>query len=143
MTDRPYPDLIRFSGEVVHGLKRGRILGFPTANIALANGQACPADGVYCCWLTLAGHETRFAATVSIGRNPTFDDVPQTQIEAHVHDFDENVYGASVDITLICRLRDMRRFPTVEALIRQTEADVAQSRAVHAALAQGDRRFAG
>jgi riboflavin kinase/FMN adenylyltransferase len=118
----------RFRGIVVHGDKRGRELGFPTANIAVTNHEALPADGVYACWVSFPPAAQRHGATISIGDNPTFDDVTERRVEAFVHDFDSDLYGASAQVTLHAWLRDMVRCDSSEELIEKTTVDVAASR---------------
>lgn len=134
MTRAAPVELSSFSGVVVHGHKRGRVLGFPTANIRVNAGACCPPDGVYSCWIALAGHSQLCGATVSIGYNPTFDDVPDRQVEAYIHDFDADLYGQLVQVQVLCRLRDMLHFATIDELVEQTMRDVDQSRAVQALL---------
>lgn len=116
------------SGTVVHGEKRGRALGFPTANIALAVAAAFPPEGVYSSVVRFPHRDTFYGATVSVGTNPTFPDIASIRIEAHIHDLDELLYGLTAELRLLHRLRDMRRFSSVEELIAQMERDVRQSR---------------
>ncbi|WP_243225011.1 bifunctional riboflavin kinase/FAD synthetase [Microbacterium sp. CIAB417] len=116
-------------GEVVHGLKRGRELGFPTANLSDAVDALVPADGVYAGWLM--DHDTgiRHPAAVSVGTNPTFDDVPRRQVEAHV--LDEaglDLYGHDVTVQFTHRLRGMVAFEGIEKLKDQIAADVDAAR---------------
>ncbi len=105
-------------GEVVHGEKRGRELGFPTANIVPDERLACPAHGVYACAVDGA------TAAVSIGVRPTFETGAAELIEAHLLDFTGNLYGAEVQIAFLQRLRGERRFDSAEALIEQMRIDV-------------------
>lgn len=116
------------TGTVVHGEKRGRAMGFPTANIELAPGSPFPAEGVYCALVRLMHRDTLYGATVSVGTNPTFPDIASLRVEAHIHDLDEQLYGLGAELHLLHRLRDMRRFMTVADLIAQMERDVEQSR---------------
>src|SRR5690606_26637820 len=117
-------------GEVVHGLKRGRELGFPTANLSAIVGALVPADGVYAGWLVDHATGIRHPAAVSVGTNPTFDDVLQTQVEAHVLDESElDLYGHDVTVEFTDRLRGMVAFEGVEELKTQIAADVANARA--------------
>lgn len=116
-------------GEVVHGLKRGRELGFPTANLSELVDALVPADGIYAGWLT--DHDTgiRYAAAVSVGTNPTFDDVLVRQVEAHVLDEDAlDLYGHDVTVEFTSRLRGMVAFKDIETLTVQIAADVADAR---------------
>lgn len=118
-------------GVVVHGLKRGRELGFPTANLSEIVGALVPADGIYAGWLV--DHDTglRHPAAVSVGTNPTFDDVLVRQVEAHVLDEDSlDLYGHDVTVEFIERLRGMVAFDGVEALMEQMAADVVAARAL-------------
>ncbi|HLP22824.1 MAG TPA: bifunctional riboflavin kinase/FAD synthetase [Microbacteriaceae bacterium] len=113
-------------GEVVHGAARGRELGFPTANLSPEAEGYIPADGVYAGWLTVDGR--RLAAAISIGNNPTFEGVPQRQVEAYVIDETLDLYGKIVDVEFQERLRGMKAFDSIEALIAQMAEDVALAR---------------
>ena len=122
-------------GEVVHGLKRGRELGFPTANLSSECEGFVPADGVYAGWLIDEGSADglrpgiRYPAAISIGSNPTFDDVPQRQVEAYVLDeTDLDLYGHRVEIQFTARIRGMAAFEGIDVLVRQIADDVAQVR---------------
>jgi riboflavin kinase/FMN adenylyltransferase len=122
-------------GEVVHGLKRGRELGFPTANLSSECEGFVPADGVYAGWLIDEGSPgglrrgIRYPAAISIGTNPTFDDVPVRQVEAYVLDeTDLDLYGHRVEIQFASRIRGMVAFDGIDALVRQMTDDVAQVR---------------
>ncbi|MBF0672839.1 MAG: bifunctional riboflavin kinase/FAD synthetase [Salinibacterium sp.] len=113
---------------VVPGEKRGRELGFPTANLRPRPEGFIPADGVYAGWLTVDG--TTYPAAISIGNNPTFEGVPERQVEAYVLDEDMDLYGRTVELTFTERLRGMVKYTTVEALIDQLRHDVADTRRV-------------
>lgn len=122
-------------GEVVHGLKRGREMGFPTANLAEGSEGFVPADGVYAGWLVDEGPEgalrsgIRYPAAISIGTNPTFDDVPVRQVEAYVLDeTDLDLYGHRVEIQFTARIRGMVAFEGVEPLKAQIADDVERVR---------------
>ncbi|MFD5225168.1 bifunctional riboflavin kinase/FAD synthetase [Microbacterium sp. NPDC058342] len=120
---------VTVAGEVVHGLKRGRELGFPTANLSETVDALVPADGVYAGWLT--DHDTgiRHPAAISVGTNPTFHDVHRRQVEAHVLDAsDLDLYGHRVTVEFSDHLRGMVAFDGMDALIAQIAADVAQAR---------------
>jgi riboflavin kinase/FMN adenylyltransferase len=119
-------------GEVVHGLKRGRELGFPTANMARESEGFVPGEGVYAGYLTdldVPG-SPRHVAAISIGRNPTFDDVEERQVEAHVLDADLDLYDHRVEVEFQTRIRGMVAYEGIEALIRQMALDVAETRRV-------------
>ncbi|MGN7948092.1 bifunctional riboflavin kinase/FAD synthetase [Microbacterium sp. 22215] len=121
-------------GEVVHGLKRGRELGFPTANLSASVDSFVPGDGVYAGWLF--DHETgiRHRAAISVGTNPTFDDVLERQVEAHViGETDLDLYGHDVTVEFVERLRGMVAFEGIEKLKSQMTADVTDAERVLAA----------
>jgi riboflavin kinase / FMN adenylyltransferase len=121
--------LHRVEGPVVEGDKRGRELGFPTANLDLGDGVAVPADGIYAGWLTRASGE-RLPAAISIGTNPTFDGTTR-RVEAYVLDRDDlELYGEHVILEFAERLRDTLRFDGVEPLLVQMAADVDRARAI-------------
>ncbi|RFA20234.1 bifunctional riboflavin kinase/FAD synthetase [Subtercola boreus] len=113
-------------GEVVHGAKRGRELGFPTANLSPRSEGLIPADGVYAGWLTDNG--TRYPAAISVGSNPTFDGVPPKQVEAFVLDETLDLYGHVVLIAFEGRIRGMVKYEGIEPLIAQMKDDVEQVR---------------
>ena len=123
-------------GEVVHGLKRGRELGFPTANLSADLEGFVPADGVYAGWLIDEGSSDglrsgmRYPAAISIGRNPHFDDVEVRQVEAYVLDeTDLDLYGHRVEVQFVHRIRGMAAFDGLDALVRQITDDVRRVRA--------------
>ncbi|MGO1770677.1 MAG: bifunctional riboflavin kinase/FAD synthetase [Microbacterium sp.] len=124
------------SGEVVHGAKRGRELGFPTANLSPDTEGFVPADGVYAGWLVVRrpGSELgriRYPAAISVGANPTFGDVDQSQVEAYVLDeVDLDLYGLQVDVQFQARLRGMVAFDGIEALVAQMHDDVGRTREI-------------
>jgi riboflavin kinase / FMN adenylyltransferase len=114
-------------GEVTHGDERGRELGFPTANLVPDEALACPGHGVYAC-LAGAPPITDRPAAVSIGVRPTFQTGRGELIEAYLLDFDGDLYGQTLCLEFLARLRGERRFDTPEALIAQMHRDVAQTR---------------
>jgi riboflavin kinase/FMN adenylyltransferase len=111
-------------GVVVAGDRRGRELGFPTANIVPPEGLACPGHGVYAC---LADGRP---AAVSIGVRPTFGSGRAELIEAYVIDFDGDLYGTELRLSFLERLRGERRFETVQSLIEAMHADVGRAREI-------------
>jgi len=129
------PHVVR--AEVVHGLKRGRELGFPTANLSADAEGYIPADGVYAGWLldegpldALTRSVTRYPAAISVGTNPTFDDVPTRQVEAYVLDETElDLYGHRVEVQFSHRIRGMVAFEGIEPLRAQIADDVTRVRA--------------
>jgi len=106
---------------VVHGVQRGRELGYPTANLAPAIEGFIPADGVYAAWFTVDGE--KHGAAVSIGNNPTFDGVPDKQVEAHVLDATLDLYDKSVEVSFVKFIRGMQKFSGMEALAVQMAKD--------------------
>ncbi len=119
----------RLSGVVVRGDRRGRLLGYPTANLLTTPHAACPADGVYAGWLLRDKDTDRLPAAISIGTNPTFAG-RERRVEAYVLDFDEDLYGERVALDFIARLREMRQYDDVDALVEQIKTDVSQTRQV-------------
>lgn len=120
----------RVEGVVVHGERRGRALGFPTANIATAPYTALPADGVYAGRFALG--ERTLPAAISVGTNPTFSGRLRT-LEVYVLDVVEDFYGHAVGVDFLHRLRGMDRYDDVDALIAQMHRDVARVRELAAA----------
>jgi riboflavin kinase/FMN adenylyltransferase len=114
-------------GEVSHGDERGRELGFPTANLVPDEAIACPGHGVYACLANGQPIGDRPAA-VSIGVRPTFQTGRGELIEAYLLDFDGDLYGQTLCLEFLARLRGERRFDTPEALVEQMHVDVAQTR---------------
>lgn len=112
-------------GEVVHGLQRGHTIGFPTANIDVWNMQVIPANGVYAGWAILNGQ--RHMAVTNVGTRPTFNG-DNTTVEAHLLDFDQDIYGEQLEFTFEARLRPETRFDGIQALIAQIGADAEQAR---------------
>jgi riboflavin kinase/FMN adenylyltransferase len=106
-------------GRVVEGRRRGREIGFPTANLATDN-ELVPPYGVYATTATIDG--VVHAGLTNIGTRPTFDEAG-TAIETHLLDFSGDLYGRPIRLTFVQRLRDERRFPDVDALKAQIEAD--------------------
>lgn len=124
----------RIRGIVQRGFKRGRELGFPTANLRGDCGGVIPADGVYAGWLIRqvpGGRAEEFLpAAISVGTNPQFDG-EETTVEAHVLGrADLDLYGEEVAITFIRRLRAMAKFDTLEQLLAQMDDDIREAAAV-------------
>jgi riboflavin kinase / FMN adenylyltransferase len=123
-------------GIVVEGDKRGRTLGFPTANVRL--DPACGLKhGIYAVRVAIAdAPETVFGGVASYGRRPTFDDGPP-MLEVFIFDFSGDLYGRTLEIEFLAFLRPEERFDSAEALVAQMDRDAAEARAVIAA-AQND-----
>jgi riboflavin kinase/FMN adenylyltransferase len=115
--------------EVVHGDKRGRSLGFPTANLLPRDGYVTPGHGVYACRATLEGGAT-YAAATNVGVRPMFDTGRGELIEAYLLDFDADIYGKQLRLEFLKRLRGEKRFESVDALVEQMGHDVEEARAV-------------
>ena len=122
--------VFQVSGVVEHGDARGRELGFPTANLVPDEQLAFPGHGIYAC-LTDDGAP----AAVSIGVRPTFQTGRAELIEAYILDFDGDLYGTTLTLRFLQRLRGERRFDTAEALVEQMHRDVALTREIVAAQA--------
>lgn len=115
------------SGEVIHGAGRGQSIGIPTANIAFWPKQILPANGVYVCLAHWKGHSQIAAA--NIGLRPTFNSEKAISIEAHLLDFQDNIYGIEVQLEFIQRLRGEQKFSSAESLIKQVRQDILATRA--------------
>jgi riboflavin kinase / FMN adenylyltransferase len=120
---------------VVSGDRRGRELGFPTANLVPDPAFVIPGHGVYACLAYPAGAEAPVAAAVNVGVRPMFDTGRGVLIEAYLIDFEEDLYGTELRLDYLRRLRGERTFATVEALIEQMALDVEEARAVANAFA--------
>jgi riboflavin kinase/FMN adenylyltransferase len=119
-------------GTVAHGDKRGRTLGFPTANLVPDPRLAVPDHGIYACRAILPGMG-EFTAAVSIGVRPTFVTGRGLLVEAFLLDFDDDIYGHELRLDFIQRLRGEKRFDSVDTLVEQMHRDVEQTREIAAA----------
>jgi riboflavin kinase/FMN adenylyltransferase len=116
-------------GPVIHGDGRGRTINVPTANIEYSHEKMIPANGIYACWAYLQGK--KYQAAINIGVNPTF--TPDKQIpnvEAHILDFQGEIYGEDVKLEFVRRLRNELRFDSVETLLEQIWKDIEQAREI-------------
>ena len=109
-------------GPVVHGEKRGRELGYPTANIVPREGFVAPANGVY------AGWANEHPAAINVGVRPTFQSTLGLLVEPYLLDFDGDLYGQELKVAFAERLRGEEKFDSVEALKEQMAADVKRTR---------------
>jgi riboflavin kinase/FMN adenylyltransferase len=122
---RPYS----LHGPVIHGDARGRTIDVPTANIAYSHEKMIPAKGIYACWADL--NNQKYQAAINIGTNPTFTPDKQTpNVEAHLLDFRQQIYGADVRLEFIARLRDELKFDSVETLLEQIWNDIELTRKI-------------
>jgi riboflavin kinase/FMN adenylyltransferase len=120
---RPY----LVSGKVISGDRRGRSIGFPTANLSVIPGKILPASGVYACRAWVDGQV--WGAATNIGVRPTFDGHGSVlHLEAHLLDYSGDLYGQTISLEFIERLRGEVRFPDIQALIAQISQDVQQTR---------------
>ena len=122
-------------GVVARGDRRGRELGFPTANVPTTGATATPADGVYAGWLRRLDTGERYPAAISVGTNPTFDGHRERRVESYVLERDDpddwlELYDVEVEVEFVERLRGMVRFDSVEELVVQMHADVDRARAL-------------
>jgi len=130
-----------FEGEVVHGDKRGRMLGMPTANLVPDDAYLCPGHGVYSAVAYVnpphpdSGEPPApgIPAAVSVGVRPTFVTGRGLLVEAHLIDFDGDLYGDTLRLAFLERLRGERRFDSVDELVEQMQADVDDARRICAA----------
>jgi riboflavin kinase/FMN adenylyltransferase len=123
----------RVTGPVIGGAKRGTGLGFPTANVALPKGTAL-GHGIFAVRVRLDGRDLDGAAY--LGTRPTFDD-GMPVLEVFLFDFDEAIYGHTIEVSFIDKVRDDRKFDSAEELVRQMEEDCAKAREILAASPQG------
>jgi len=120
---RPYPVV----GTVVRGDGRGRQLGYPTANLQLSsNRKMIPQDGIYFAQVEIDG--SMYSCMVSIGVRPTFFTHGQRTIEAHLLDFDGDLYGKAISLQFLKHLREERKFENAAQLIEQMNKDKEESR---------------
>ncbi len=114
-----------FGGRVVHGDRRGRLLGFPTANLAIADHRAMLPNGVYAVKVTLRGE--RYDGIANIGTNPTFAGCNR-RLEVHILDFSGDIYDAALQVQFLKKIRDEQKFPSADHLVKQLHADEATAR---------------
>ncbi len=116
-----------FSGAVVHGDRRGRLLGFPTANLVIEDSRAMLPNGVYAVKVFL--RDSLYDGIANIGTNPTFEGCKR-RLETHIIDFDENIYDSVLQVRFLQKLRDEQKFSSAEYLIRQMHSDLKNARNV-------------
>lgn len=112
------------TGEVTEGKQIGRQIGFPTANLTLPEQKLMPACGVYAVWVTMPDHSRR-GGMLCIGHRPTVEQNGEISVEVHIFDFNGNLYGTSISIDFIEKLRDERHFDSLEELQKQLVLDAA------------------
>ncbi len=121
---RPY----QISGRVAHGDKRGRLIGFPTANIYLPR-DSLPLNGVFAVTLKLPSTGEPFAGVANIGNRPTVDGTTNL-LEVHLFDFDKDIYGTQVKVTFIQKIRDEQKFDGLDALVAQIQKDAIKAKSI-------------
>jgi riboflavin kinase/FMN adenylyltransferase len=112
---------------VVSGDRRGRELGFPTANLEISSHLLLPGDGIYATWVTVQG--VRRPGATSIGVRPTFG-LSRRLVEVYIMDFSADLYGQELRVEFVDKVRDQAAFPDVAALVAQMHGDVAAARRV-------------
>jgi riboflavin kinase/FMN adenylyltransferase len=119
--------MYRISGDVIKGDGRGRALGIPTANLMLPHEKFIPGAGVYACIARVGA--LSLPAAVNIGVRPTFDgETGGTHIEAHLLDYEGDLYGQQVSLHFLAHLRGEKKFASIQALIEQVQADIQKTR---------------
>jgi len=114
------------SGSVIHGDGRGHTIGIPTANIDVPLEKVIPANGVYACWAFVGAGKHQ--AVVNIGVRPTFTSGEITpHVEAHLPNYDANLYGQTLRLEFVERLRGEQKFPSIDALVAQIKTDIVKA----------------
>ncbi|MDH5606362.1 MAG: bifunctional riboflavin kinase/FAD synthetase [Anaerolineae bacterium] len=125
--NRPY----QVSGLVIKGDGRGKTIGIPTANIEIAKEKMMPAAGVYACYVWVEGQ--RYPAVTNVGVRPTFESDPvPPRVEPHILEFDRQIYGKTITVEFIARLRAEKKFDGIQALVSQIHIDIDQARQLFA-----------
>jgi riboflavin kinase/FMN adenylyltransferase len=114
------------AAKVASGDGRGKTIGFPTANLVIEDDKMLPPSGVYAGWASERGEPGK-PAVVNLGTRPTFEGKGQ-RFEAHLLDYDGDLYGKRLSVSLVSRLRDERKFDGVEELATQISEDIAEAR---------------
>ena len=117
---------LRVPGIVVQGAGRGETIGFPTANLSIWRHRTCPSQGVYLAYAFV--DNDKYPAVVNIGKRPTFEDEDDCIIvEAHLLNYQGNLYGQLISLDFVDRLRDERKFASLEHLVSQIQDDVSEA----------------
>ena len=114
-----------FGGRVVHGDQRGRMIGFPTANLAIPDKRAMLPNGAYGVYVILDG--VRHKGIANIGNNPTFEGCNR-RLEVHILDFKGDLYNQPLTVQFVKKLREEKKFSGVEALVKQLRLDEGKAR---------------
>lgn len=117
----------QIQGPVIHGEKRGRTIGFPTANVAPKESYVLPKQGVYAVWIKWK--EQAYPGVLNLGMKPTFHtNLPSPTLEVHLFDFDQDLYGEEIIIQFVSMIREERRFDSIELLKYQIEQDIVEAK---------------
>lgn len=117
------------TGKVTEGKQIGRQIGFPTANLSVPKEKLLPACGVYSVWVSLPDH-TKKAGMLCIGHRPTVEKDGKISVEAHIFDYHGDVYGSSISIDFIAKLRDEKHFDSLDDLQKQLALDAVSARTI-------------
>ena len=117
------------TGTVTEGKQIGRKIGFPTANLSLPEEKLLPACGVYAIWVTLPDG-TKRGGMLCIGHRPTVEENGKISVEAYIFDYDGDLYGKSISVHFIEKIRDEQHFASLEDLQKQLTQDVVSARAM-------------
>ncbi len=120
-----YPSL---TSEVVAGARRGRTIGFPTANFAVPPERLMPANGVYATFVRLPGQSQRYPSATNVGVRPSFAGEPVRTVETHLFDFNADLYGQQLTLEFVERLRPEQKFNSINELITQIQQDIGLAR---------------
>ncbi|MCB0163058.1 MAG: bifunctional riboflavin kinase/FAD synthetase [Anaerolineae bacterium] len=121
-----YPSL---TSEIAQGAQRGRSIGFPTANFSVPPERLLPANGVYATFIQHPGRSHRYPSVTNVGVRPSFGENERT-VEAHIFDFNENIYGQTLTLEFVERLRPEQKFDGIAALVAQISKDSDQARSL-------------
>ncbi len=124
MHEKLFPVVL--TGKVVHGKALGRTVGMPTANIKVCDESLLPECGVYATRIKV-GEGTHLAVT-NIGTRPTVDDEQHLTVEAHILDFDQDIYGQSVELEVHKFLRPIQKFNSLEEVLKQVQEDIEEAK---------------
>lgn len=111
---------------VVEGDKIGRTIGFPTANINIPENQVCPVNGIYAGAVDVNGE--MFESVINIGNRPTVTDKQELRVEAHLLDFDRDIYGQEIEVFFYKKIRNEKKFASLEELKKQIQMDIDKAR---------------
>ena len=114
------------SGQVVRGAQRGRTIGFPTANLAVAAERLLPANGVYATYIRRPSDNRRLPSVTNVGIRPSFGGEKRT-VETYIFDFDEDIYGENLTVELVEYLRPEKKFDGIDELIARIKQDADQA----------------